>query len=166
MAENMMPPNGGSDAVLRTPRIIVAAMAGGVLMFVGVAAYLVELGEFPIKPELAGTLLPVLVIAAVGGLVGYVVVRSTMLKQPRPAGSGLAHPGKLGPYGMIVLIGGALAESVGLLGVVVYLVSGSRLALLAPAFSVLLILAQWPTSAGLERWTPRESDLVASRDSR
>lgn len=140
---------------IRNPQIILAALAGGVLTFAGVATYLrlsgMEMGE----SELA-RLLPVLVVVlAAAEFPVYLLLRKAFLAPVRAARAeslGLVEQGRI-PLQLqtLAILGAALAEGVGLLGVVTVMVGGSWYVLAAPALSVVAILALLPTRARLER---------------
>lgn len=140
---------------IRNAQIILVALACGVLAFTGVASYLrlsgMEFGESEVA-----RLLPLLVVVlAACEIPVYLLLRKAFLgpvKAARAESLGLVEQGRI-PMQLqtLAILGAALAEGVGLLGVVTLLVGGSWYVLAAPLLSVLAILALMPTRARLER---------------
>lgn len=140
---------------LRTTRTIVLALALGVLAFSGVVVALRLTASPDMDPETAQLLLVVLGGLAVseGGL--YVVLRRSFVGRAvaaREESLALLRQGLTPPaLHTLAIVGGALAESVGLLGTIAVLLGASWYALAAPILAVGLILLQVPSQERLAR---------------
>lgn len=140
---------------LRTTRIIVLALALGVLTFTGVVVALRLTSSPDMDPETAQLLLVVLGGLAVseGGL--YVVLRRNFVGRAvaaREESLAFLRQGLTPPaLHTLAIVGGALAEGVGLLGTIAVLLGASWYALAAPILAVALILLQVPTQERLAR---------------
>jgi hypothetical protein len=145
---------------MRVLRVIVAAMAGGMLSFLAIAVFLVEGGTMTLDPDLAKVLLPVIAFLAVGEVVAYLVLRSATIRklnEPQPphvAEHGAPTP--MGSLATLTIIGCAMAEGVGLLAIVTYLLSGNHLAWIPVAAALLVLAMQWPTRDWLKHFSPRD----------
>ncbi len=139
---------------IRSPQIILGALAAGVLVFTGVAVYL-RLAGMDLGDSQLARLLPFLVLALAAAEVPvYLLLRRVFVAQVRAAREeslGLVKEGRI-PLQLqtLAILGAALAEGVGLLGVITVLLGGSWFALAAPFAAVVLILLQVPTRARLE----------------
>jgi len=146
-----MHPSSGRAQPLRSAAIVHLALIVGLLTFGAVAVGLVAAGEPLGDPALADTLLPVLALLAVAEAPAWLVVRKTfdarLAERADAAREELAR-GELPPeLFQVALIGSALAEGVGLFGVVIHLLTGAVAALAAPAVAVVLIAVLVPTRA-------------------
>lgn len=138
--------NQEAESRARALRIAILAMIGGLFAFLCVAVALVDGGMTKPDPKLTYTLLLVLAAVAIGDLVGYVVLRSVMTRGTQP---GDAKPNSVNRFVTLTIVGCAMAEGLGLLGTVTFLLTGNRLGLVAAVLGILLIAAQWPTQAKL-----------------
>lgn len=150
----MTGPDEAIDRHLRTMRIIVLAMAAGVMLLSAVVAFMnpaqganaAEVGVLAIVLAGLAIVQPVAYFVVRNGLLG--ALRRRLESSPDAAASaGLI----LQCSGTLTLIGGGLTEAFGLLGAVWVLISGYRYFLVAPAVAVLLLLMQVPTRDGLTR---------------
>ncbi len=143
------------ESRVRVLRIVVAVMATGVIAFAVVAVVFVRQGIIATNADVATFLLPVLACVAGGQLVGYVILRSVLVKRVRETAADPAAAGQMTPraaYTTITLIGCVMAEGTGLLGIVTYLLSANMFGLVAPGAAIILIACQWPTRDGAERF--------------
>lgn len=135
---------------LQSMRVVVSAMAVGVIMFAAIVVFLIASGRMTGDPTLQNPLLLALLAVAVMEIVAYVVVRKLITDKLRrrwlsqeteelPADD----PAK--SYQAITLIGAAMAEGWSLFGLVVLLITGNWLAIAAPAIGVVLIALHFPT---------------------
>ena len=142
---------------LRTLRIIVAAMAFGIVAFGVVTLALVTAGAAPTKPELVIVLLP-----AVGGVAFVTLVAGTVLRralcarlrhtlQDRPAADEVPEQ-TIGVFSTLTLISGALAEGPSLFGVVAFLLTSNWLALVVPLVGLLVLWGLLPSRSRLDRF--------------
>lgn len=136
------------DAV-RTLRLILGALIAGLVLFVGIA-WVTDVTENAARGlEVLPYVTPVL---AVADLVGYLVLRRVMLDRLRSRlkqqGASDESPLELMPRELFTLtmVGAALAESVGLFGTVVFLVTRLDWVLVAPAVAVGVILLLMPSA--------------------
>lgn len=137
-------------AVLRPPRLIVAAMFMGVLAFGAVSMFLVGTGRLRADPQLGTVLLLVLAIAVVSSIPVQLTVRRAMVGHARREWHGSSADSAAltrlaGRFVALTIVVGAQAEGVSLFGVVVYLVAGVPWALVAPALGLLFLVALFPT---------------------
>ncbi len=140
---------------IRSPQIILGALALGVLTITGVAVFL-RLGNLaPRSAEVARWMPLVVVGLAVLELPVYLLLRKTFRAQARVARTEsleLVQQGRVPlPLQTLAILGAALAESVGLFGAVSLIVGASWFMLAAPLVAVALIVAQMPTRARLEQ---------------
>jgi len=138
---------------LRAAQLILLALALGVLSF-GVVAITLRPSLQPSSPETGRLLAVVLVgLGVCEGAVYFLLRRGVLqrLAAEREQALTLVLQGALPPQLLtLTIIGGALAESIGLLGSVAYLVGAPALVIAAPVLSVALILVQVPTRARTE----------------
>jgi F0F1-type ATP synthase membrane subunit c/vacuolar-type H+-ATPase subunit K len=135
-------------------RMIVVALASGVLLFTVVAVFLRRGGTMPDDAELGGML--ALIAAGIGvlQLPVYLALRARFrasARERKAESLALVKEGRVPPPLMsLTIIGAALAEGVGLFGVVALLLGAPWYALVLPALSIVLILAQMPSRERLE----------------
>ena len=157
--------DGGADGSERrgpgellTLQMIVGALAMGVALFAAVAL-VIDVAGPEADPELANVLLAVLASMAVALIPVYFLVRRSFLSAARGQLAQREDRGRPGrgaeltipePIRILTIIGAALAESVGLFGTVIYMVTKAQLALIAPAVALVAILACMPTRGRLE----------------
>lgn len=137
------------DSRLKTLTIILGAM------FIGIATlavvFLVLKPPGPLLPSDSGQQLLLAILAGMGLMESpvFFAVRAMKLAQVRErmAAGGAEAAGVDLPqeYFTLTLIPAALAEGFGLFGAIVYLLSASPLALLAPVIGCMLIVALRPT---------------------
>lgn len=140
---------------LRNARLIVLALALGILIASGVVVFLRLSNDTAMNPEIGKLLLVVIGGLALSNAVVYFLLRKSFVARAHEAQAEAlellkqdAVPPQLFT---LTIIGSALAEGVGLLGVVAVLLGAPWFALAAPLVAVALILAQLPTRAKLER---------------
>ncbi|MBU0617697.1 MAG: hypothetical protein KKI02_08260 [Planctomycetes bacterium] len=151
MNNDDMPPN------LQNLRLIIPAMAMGVILFAAIVIFLITGGSMSTNPELANVLLFTLVALAVMELAAYVVVRKVITGNLRRRWLGHAvedvPPEELLKwFQTLTLVGAAMAEGLSLFGLVILLVTGNWLAIVAPAIGLLLIARHFPTRDKLNRF--------------
>jgi hypothetical protein len=138
-------------------RLLVAAIAGSLLIFAGIAVLLVRSGTTESQSALIPTLLPILGLVAILELPVYLIIRRRIVVKARqtwecePARDDLAAE-LLPSYSMLTIIGAALAEGFGLFGTVVFLLTGSWPALAAPAIAFVVLAAAFPSRDRLNRF--------------
>jgi len=102
--------------------------------------------QIPDRPDLAPLLLLILVLLAVGDLVAYVIIRQSMMTRLRSLldqGSELA--GLTPGLTVLWIIPAAMAEGLGLLAIVIFLLTGNAFVLAAAAAALLILLGLFPT---------------------
>lgn len=137
---------------LRALRIVIVAMMGGILSFSVIAVVISP--RMTKRPELAGLLLLILgALVVVEMLVYFVIRRGTMAKlrqSLREAPLDADSEGRMLPaMATLTLIGAAMAEGIGLFGVVAFLITGQTAALAAPAIALLVLVLRIPTQEKL-----------------
>jgi len=138
------------DRVLRTLRLIVAAMILGVAGFAAVVVVLVSRGFPPHAAGLGRLLLLALGVLAVAEAQTYATVRALIVRRLRRAAEerGPDHvpvEDLAGSFNTITLLGAALVEGASLFALVTVLVTGQWVALAAAAVGLLLLLWLLPT---------------------
>ena len=151
MNNHDMPPN------LQNLRLIIPAMAMGVIIFAAIVIFLIAGGRVNTDREPANLLLLVLAALAVMELAAYVVVRKVIAGNLRRQWLGHAvedvPPEELAKwFQTLTLVGAALAEGLSLFGLVILLITGNWLAIVAPAIGLLLIARHFPTRDKFNRF--------------
>lgn len=138
------------DRRLQPLRLVVVAMAFGIVVLTVVASVLAAGGSMSLKPELAGPLGLALGVFVVVAAVAYTLVRNRMIAGLRQTYDEQSTPDdpatELAPrYVAITIIGAALAEGPSLLGGIVVLLTGQWTALVVPAVGVVVLALLLPT---------------------
>jgi hypothetical protein len=142
---------------LQISRLVIAAMAMGIIGFAAVVVLLAAGGRMNADPQLADILLIVLAILAVAQVPVYVFVRRAILANlrrtcdSRTSGEAAAQELTKG-FNALTITGGAMAEGLSLFGLVILLLSGNWLALAGPLVGLLLLAVQFPTRDKLRRF--------------
>jgi len=130
-------------------RIIVGAMAAGVISLMVVAFVVVASRPPPRDDELAAILLAVMGFMALSDLPAYVLIRTTLRTKLRDT---VRQDTQTDPlmsvlraYSTITIIAAAMAESVGLFGGVIYLITGHVLAFGGPIVTLVVLFALFPS---------------------
>lgn len=144
MNSEMAPPIGQR---LKTLQIIVMAAVTSLVIYVGIAFFLIRQGAF--QPTVIPTILPpVLSAVAVSILLVAGFIVTGLIDKAR-----IINPAseRFGPYQTAVIIGMALRESAGIIGLVLTLLTGSLLwVCLLSALGAFAILTNFPTRSALE----------------
>jgi hypothetical protein len=130
-------------------RIIVGAMVAGVIGL-SVIAFIVVADQPPTKDDkLATILLAVMGFMALSDLPAYVLVRTTLRTKLRDTVRQHTQTdplmGVLRVYSTITIIAAAMAESVGLFGGVIYLITGHMLAVAGPIATLVVLFGLFPS---------------------
>jgi hypothetical protein len=140
---------------LRSTQIILLALAMGVLTFAGVVVFLRLSSSKSMDPDLGNLLLVTIGGLAVSEIVVYVLLRRSFVARAaaaRDESLQLLRQDRIPPsLQVLAILGAALAEGAGLLGVVALLLGAPWVALAVPVVAVALILVQMPTRERLER---------------
>ncbi|UCG15081.1 MAG: hypothetical protein JSV19_07260 [Phycisphaerales bacterium] len=142
------------ERALTTLRVIIGAMLAGMIAFGAVA---VVLGRQADDTTLATPLLVVLIVLSLGAVPTFVITRAVLRNRVRHSYE-LRPPtedqtGKLVPILMtLTIIGAAMAEGVGLFGLVIYVITGTVWALIAPVVAILALVLQLPSRDKLNRF--------------
>lgn len=152
-----------SQTVL-TLRAIIAALAGGVALFAGLALYLVSSrGAF--SEELpAGMLLAILAALALGLASAWPLLAKAKLGQlaRRHAGEAFSGSGEipaalLREYTGLAIVKAAFVEGPSLFAVLIFLLTGSPWALAAAALGLALLISMWPSEEKVRVFAARVS---------
>jgi len=145
--------NQSIESGLRVLKMIVLAMIGWLVVYAGVAWFLVS-GGVGVDPEMAEILYPalggVLLISLVGGFVLRRVLVGKLLAKARGSNREQRMTAAWPVYRLWTIIGAALAEAPALFGVVTYQLTGSPLGLLVSALGVIRLVLLLPSEAALE----------------
>lgn len=140
---------------LRVTRIILLALVLGIATFAGVVVFLRFSSERELDPAVGRLLLLTLGVLAFAELPVYFLVRRQLLARAQSMKAEalelLSRDLTPQPLFSLTIIGAAMAEGLGLLGVLAVLLGAPLYALAAPLVAVLLILAQFPTRERLEQ---------------
>lgn len=128
------------DGALRGVRLLLLAMAGGVLAFLAVAIFLVRSGEGLAPGAVPAGALPAVGVAVLVMLLTAPVVQRSLARVGDP---GATPPERISRWRVAAIVGAAVREGAGLLGIVAGLLAGSPLwiGLLGGAAVVSLLLA-------------------------
>jgi hypothetical protein len=140
---------------LRVLRMILVALALGIVIFAGVVVFVRATDVREMNPQVGQLLLVVIGGLAVSELAIYFLLRRQFLaraQDERGEALELLREGFVPvPLYTLTIFGAAMAEGVGLLGVVGVLLGSPWFTLAVPVLAVVLILAQLPTQARFER---------------
>ena len=151
----MADPNEPIYQSLRPLQIMILAMMVGILAFAAVAVAVSR--QFDHQADLGPLLLLALAAVGLGELLAYSVLRRATINRLRklvqadPAGQ--VQPTTLAP-GLVTLriIAAAMAEGFGLFGMVVFLVTGTAIALAAPVLALVILTRLVPTRDRISRF--------------
>jgi hypothetical protein len=145
-----------------TLRIVLLAIAGGIITFGVLAAVLVRTDAIPAQPKLGATLLPVLLIVVVLMIVVLVLVRLGVRGALRRV-----QPDDVGPetliarYRTLNIVSSTLAELPALFGIVVFLLTRQWIALLVPLLALGWLALLFPSRDKYARFA---ESATGSRD--
>ena len=134
--------NSSRTSMLAQLRILHGAFCAGVVLFGGVAAFLVHQDGPLGDASLAQPLMMVAAVLAVSGLAASVFLTNRLLEKARQQPD---VAGKLVAYRSAFIIGVALLEGPALFAVVAYLLTGNVIVLAIVAVLVLRMLMMRPT---------------------
>lgn len=152
MMNSSAPTSGSQGDTITQSRIILMALASGVVMFTAVALFVGPMnGE---ESESTMAVLEWVVLAyGVGVLPLVFFLRRLLDGRIAPRKDAAIEEIKKGlmpvEFRVSTILPAALAESAGLFGCVVLLLTGNALLLIAPIVSVAVILYMWPSESGL-----------------
>jgi hypothetical protein len=143
---------------IRALKLIVAAMAGGILGFSVIARVLIMNDWTAPGDENAQTLLLVLVLTATGALPVYFFFRSSVVNTLRAFWqTNSSHEGSVERihrgFATLTIIGSGMVEGIGLFGAWIYLITANELGLLASGGAILMLMIMFPTQSSAERFT-------------
>ena len=131
------------DEVIFKLRIMVGALVGGVATFGGIAFFLVRGGELAVDSSLKIPLMGALGAIIIGLFLAYPVIERGLIKK---SGEGPMDPRDfLRAYSTLAVVRGAMIESIGLFGGVIYLLTAHAVGLLAILCSIVLLLFRLPS---------------------
>lgn len=142
------------DAGMVTLRIIVAGMAAGLLLFGGAAFAVGPLVATP-DPAFEQILLGAVAVVTVANAVAFTVLRAAKVRglaTRRTALRTSADPARelLGDYRNLVLIRSGLCEAPGFFALIIYMLTGQRLALVVAGGALLALVAAFPSREALQ----------------
>jgi len=145
-----------ADKQLMALRVIVGAMAFGIVVFSVVTVFAGATISQATDASLARILYVVLGVVAVCEVPAFFIIRQVVLGRAIEAsrrGEGAQDPVKeaLQPYATITVIGAAMVEGLGLFGAAICLVTGDRVALVVSGICmIMLLLVFFPRRAKLQ----------------
>ena len=141
-------------------RIIVFALAAGLTLFLGMAAFLRENGMMappPATPLISYVLLGMSGVLLIGSLAIPNQVAAAATRNVRGSGTTELRPEHwLGIYSVRLIVGASMLEGAGMMLVVAYLLEGQAVCMWGAALFAVAIFAQVPTRAGFEAWAERQ----------
>lgn len=149
--------DGEINRVLTPLRLIIAAMAIGVITFGGIAIFLVHGGAVETDSQLVPVLLPVLGVIGIGAIVAYLgfsrIMRARLRHASEDASSDEIDTGRCaGAFNTLTIAGGALAEGASFFGIVAYLLTGNGLTLIVPGLGLLAMAVLFPSRERFQRF--------------
>lgn len=135
---------------LKPLQLVLTAMAAGLVAITVVLVIVRRTADIAIEADSKNMLFAALGLVAVGDTVVFLLARVATLAivRARLTRAGNEKPGSdvvwPGFWGLTIVVGGML-EGLGLLGAVVYLLTGAWIALLAPGVALFLIAVLIPT---------------------
>jgi hypothetical protein len=140
----MFTPRSSGPMQIQPMRVIVLAMAMGILTFLVISVVLRSTGALADAGRTGGVLLLVLGVFTASAVGGLIVVRQMMISRARQT-LGTAHepaePDQLTQaYLMMTLISAAIVEGASLFGVVTYMLEGDWYALVVPGVGLIALL--------------------------
>jgi hypothetical protein len=160
---------------LRTMQLLAAALPGGVVIFMGIALFLVANRPEPGAPEgpfwlswlaVGFVALQAVVVAVFAPLQTRSAVRRAAAGAGRPPDPSLAQewqtdtarPLAIAQTQLLITL--ALLEGAAFFGCVAYLVEAQPIALAAAAVALVVMLARFPTEARLHAWLEQQSETL------
>lgn len=151
----MADPNDPIYQSLRSLQMIILAMMVGILAFATVAVAVSR--QFGHQADLAPRLLLILAAVGLGELLAYRALRRAAIDRLRrllqqdPAGQVQSATLATGLMNLRIIAAG-MAEGFGLFGIVVFLVTGTAVALAAPVLALVILTRLVPTRDGISRF--------------
>ena len=170
------------EGMLRTGRIMVAALAMGVLMFLVMAAFVLRSGRPPVaEPWGLGRFFTPFAIGFAALAVGLRLVlprfvvgmsrktlgsgKSPLPKSSRTGGRGLTLPEGdlglvLGLWMLKTFTGAGILEGAAFFAVIAYVFEGTMISLVVGLILVVLLLASFPTRSGIEGFLQEQMERL------
>jgi hypothetical protein len=149
-----------------TLRIILFGLTMGLLVFAGIAVYLVQFGNGPMAPNndllswvLLGCAAPMLILQFVMPSMILNSIRAKMLVRPTDH----LYENLIGAYRAHVIIGWAMCEGAAFTVLIGYLLEGNVLLLAIAGVALILMLFRLPTQDSLNGWLERQSEFLAEQ---
>lgn len=167
-----------------TSQIIVAALLAGVLVFLVIAAMLIQSGTMKPNREFAETMNVVLLLFLIGDLTARLIVPRNVVARARrniadgtwrlPQGSGEQQTARFasfieqtGDAGRLLavhltktIIAVALLEGAAFFAIIAYLITGSMLALVIAVALIVALAFHIPTRSGVVHWIENQLQLI------
>lgn len=155
MTQHRLPPGTTPESATSILRIIVIAMSLGLVVATGVFAF-VGGQRANTDPQLARVLPIVLGVLAVGSFIGFTVFRKVTLDQWRRRMTETAEvhdeSDLVQPFFQLHVLGAALTEAPGLMGAVLYFITGDVLGLIGVGAAVLVLSRFYPRDDAFGRF--------------
>jgi len=142
---------------LQPVRVVLVAMVVGLSGFAAVSYVLRKDGSFETDAKTAKVMLAVLGMMALAELPAYVVIRVSVAgkvrrqwREQQPVNDPVSFFGQ--PIAKVAILAGAMAEGLGLFGILIYLLARNPWGLAAGGVALLLVLAQIPTRQSIDRF--------------
>lgn len=129
-----------------TLRILVLAMAGGLIMVSAVMVFVSRTVAGAASIGQPFLFVAILVVMALGEATTFSLLRRQAVAALRPEAGAPAPPAEvMRRYVRLTIVAAAMAESVGMLGAVFYFLTGEPFVLAAPALALIVLGRCWPS---------------------
>lgn len=142
---------------LQPVKIVLLAMIVGLIGFAVVSYVLRKDGSFEAGEKAGPVLLGILGLMAIGELPAYLIIRQTIAgktrrrwREEQPVNDPVSFFGQ--PIATVAILGAAMAEGLGLFGILIYLMAGNVWGLAVGGVAMILVLAQIPTRQSVDRF--------------
>jgi hypothetical protein len=147
-------------------RVVIFALVMGVLVFGGIAVYLVNFaGNGPLAP-MNHLISWVAVGVAVVALIMQAILPGTIVAAARQRLARITEvseeSGLIAAYRSKMIVGAALCEGAAFMALQAYLLEGDLWLLPLAAVMTLLIAARIPSASGLASWLDRQHEMIAA----
>ena len=145
--------SGSIDRQVRSLQVICFAFIVSLVIYAGLAWTLVEVVGFDAVVDLDPTLTAAIAMVALGTLPAAEMLSRMLKAKAGLLGRDAGAEATLRAYSQAVIVGFALRESCGIIGLVLSLLTGSMLwAVTLSAVALVAMVVAWPRSHAMQEW--------------
>ncbi len=145
--------SGKIDRQVKTLQVICIAFASSLLVYAGLAWTLVEVLGFEAVVELDSTVTTALAFVALATLPAAEMLTRMLRTKAAAAGQAAGAEVALQSYAQGVIVGFAMREACGVIGLVMSLLTGSWIwAVTLSAVALIAMIVAWPRSHSVQEW--------------